>query len=65
MLIRKKPIVLEAEFTKEVTVIHTLEGDMTAQVGDVIVTGVNGERYPIKREIFDKTYDIVGDSNVV
>jgi hypothetical protein len=36
---------------------HTLEGDMHADVGDYIVTGINGEQYPCKPDIFEKTYD--------
>lgn len=44
-------------------IIHTLEGDMTAHKGDVIITGVNGEQYPVARDIFDKTYDIVTKEN--
>lgn len=38
-------------------VIHTLEGDMRADLGDYIIRGVNGEFYPCKPDIFEKTYD--------
>ena len=44
---------------KEGLTIHTLEGDMTAQVGDYIIEGVNGEFYPCKPDIFEKTYEQV------
>jgi hypothetical protein len=37
--------------------IKTLEGVMTVCPGDWIVTGVNGERYPVKPDIFEKTYE--------
>jgi len=37
--------------------IDTLEGEMTAQIGDWIIKGVNGEFYPCKPDIFDKTYE--------
>lgn len=40
-------------------VIHTLEGDHHASVGDFIIKGVNGEFYPCKPDIFDKTYEEV------
>ncbi len=43
MKYRKKPIVIEAYQTREEKVIHTLEGDMKASVGDYIITGVHGE----------------------
>ena len=39
--------------------IKTLEGDMRADYGDWIIRGVNGELYPIKDEIFRKTYEVV------
>jgi len=37
----------------------TLEGTMTAQIGDWIITGVKGERYPCKPDIFEATYEPV------
>ena len=40
-------------------VIQTLEGDMEASFGDFIVKGVNGEFYPCKPDIFEKTYEKV------
>ena len=39
--------------------IKTLEGTMTASVGDYIIKGVNGEFYPCKPDIFEKTYEEV------
>lgn len=38
--------------------IKTLEGEHHASVGDYIIRGVNGELYPCKPDIFEKTYDI-------
>ena len=58
---RKKPVVIEAYQTDKEVIIHTLEGDMTASVGDYIITGVNGEQYPCKPDIFEKTYEPVED----
>lgn len=40
--------------------IVTLEGTMTAQVGDFIIRGVQGEFYPCKPDIFAATYEEVG-----
>lgn len=40
-------------------VIKTLEGDMKASFGDFIIKGVNGEFYPCKPDIFEKTYEEV------
>lgn len=39
-------------------VIKTLEGNLTAVKSDIIIRGVNGEFYPCKPNIFDKTYAI-------
>lgn len=39
--------------------IKTLEGRMRADVGDWIICGVNGEFYPCKPDIFEKTYEPV------
>lgn len=41
--------------------IDTLEGDMTATEGDYIIKGVQGEFYPCKPDIFEETYETVGD----
>lgn len=38
-------------------VIHTLEGDMTTEIGDWIIKGVKGEFYPCKPDIFQATYE--------
>ena len=40
-------------------VIPTLEGNMMVSIGDYVIKGVNGEFYPCKPDIFDKTYEEV------
>ena len=37
--------------------IKTLEGEMRGDLGDWIITGVKGERYPCKPDIFQATYE--------
>lgn len=39
--------------------IHTLEGIMTAKIGDYIIKGAKGELYPCKQDIFEETYERV------
>ena len=39
--------------------IATLEGDHIVCPGDWIITGIKGERYPCKPDIFDATYEPV------
>ena len=49
------------EYAKKNLIIHTLEGKMMAQVNDWIIRGVQGEYYPCKPDIFEKTYEPVVD----
>ena len=37
--------------------IKTLEGTMSADIGDWIIRGVKGELYPCKPDIFEATYE--------
>jgi hypothetical protein len=39
--------------------IKTLEDTMTASYGDWIIKGVNGQFYPCKPDVLQKTYEIV------
>jgi len=57
-LYRKRPIVVSAyqHLGPAPIFISTLEGEMRADPGDWIITGVNGERYPCKPDVFAKTY---------
>ena len=54
---RKKPVVIDAYQTDKEMDIVTLEGVMHADVGDWIITGVKGETYPCKPDVFEKTYE--------
>ena len=73
---RKKPVIIEATQWNKMGDhpsvdykeglgygIHTLEGRMAVTPGDYIITGVHGEEYPCKPDIFDKTYEKVAISN--
>lgn len=44
---------------KDNIIIETLEGEVIASKGDWIIRGVNGEYYPCKPDIFEKTYEEV------
>jgi hypothetical protein len=41
--------------------IKTLEGRMTVAPGDWIITGVKGEHYPCKPDIFEMTYEAIDE----
>lgn len=43
--------------------IKTLEGVMLANIGDYIIKGVQGEYYPCKPDIFEKTNEPVAEDN--
>ena len=43
-------------FEKDSVIIETLEGSHYARKGDWIIRGINGEFYPCKPDIFEKTY---------
>jgi hypothetical protein len=57
----KRPVCVEVrEVRGETETIQTLNGPVTARQGqDFIIKGVNGEEYPIDKEIFEKTYFLV------
>jgi len=55
---RKRPVVIEAVQLTERTEIPTLEGVMVGNPGDWLITGVKGEQYPCKPDIFEATYEV-------
>jgi len=68
MRYRKKPLVVEAVqyepgledgFFDGQPFIRTREGDMRVTLGDFVVTGIEGERYPVKESIFKASYEPV------
>jgi len=59
---RKQPVVISARGPiTEPEDITTLEGVMRGDVGDYIITGIKGETYPCKPDIFAATYESVTD----
>jgi hypothetical protein len=75
MKYRKRPVIIDAEqfWPHEMKwpdrveedknglgfIIHTLEGWYTVTPGDWIITGIKGEKYPCKPDIFEATYEPV------
>lgn len=43
--------------------IPTPEGIMQMSRNDMLITGIKGEIYPCKRDIFERTYDICEESS--
>jgi hypothetical protein len=52
----KLPHIIEAQKSEVTCEIETLEGVMRANVGDYVIVGIKGERYPCKPDIFERTY---------
>lgn len=63
MKFRKKPIIIDAEQwfpeKNEKYFIDTLEGIMEVSPGDWVITGIKGEKYPCKPDIFEQTYEAI------
>lgn len=47
----------------DIFMIETLEGALKVSAGDWIVTGIAGEKYPVKPEIFEATYERVPEQS--
>jgi hypothetical protein len=54
---RRKPVVVSAYQADREMVVQTLEGPLQAVPGDWIITGIKGEQYPCKPEIFERLYE--------
>ncbi len=46
---------------RDYLIVPTLEGPLRASPGDWIIRGLRGELYPIKPDLFERTYDKVGE----
>ncbi|MEP6941831.1 MAG: PGDYG domain-containing protein [Betaproteobacteria bacterium] len=56
---RKRPVQLEVVFATEPGTLATREGDAVYERGDALITGTEGERWPVARARFDPTYEPV------
>jgi hypothetical protein len=45
--------------TRDIALIDTLEGIMRISRGDYVITGIQGEHYGCKSDIFYDTYELV------
>jgi hypothetical protein len=61
--VRKKPIIVHALRMLKDFEVDTIEGTHQGNAGDYLLKGVEGELYPIKIEIFEKTYDIIKEED--
>ena len=61
---QKKPVIVEAYQTEYEVIIQTLEGPLRAAPRDWIITGIRGEQYPCKPDVFERTYQRVADDEI-
>jgi hypothetical protein len=55
---RKKVHCFAVQMNRPFTV-QTLEGEMSGREGDYLLKGVKGELWPVRKEIFEQTYEEV------
>jgi len=61
--VREKPIVVHATQLNFPFKVTTMEGELRGKVGDYLVIGVEGEKYLVDKDTFERTYDIIGGAN--
>ena len=54
---RKRPVVVDVVFAEEDGVLQTREGPVRYVSGDALLTAQTGERWPIERKRFLRTYE--------
>lgn len=54
---RKRPIVITAQRMREPFTTQTMEGEISGNAGDWLITGVLSEQYPCNDGVFRQTYE--------
>jgi len=60
---RTRPVEVTVEFALEPQTVQTLEGPVRCSVGDAIVTGTAGERWPVPHDVFERKYQPAGEQH--
>lgn len=55
----KKPVPVDVEFATADGICQTLEGEVRFRAGDALLTGGQGERWPVRRDLFLSSYEAV------
>jgi hypothetical protein len=55
----KKPIPIRCVQIQEPFMVETMEGNLRGKKGDWLMIGIQGEMYPIDKDIFERTYDLL------
>ena len=61
--VRKKPVIVHATQLNfpEGFEVTTKEGKLKGKPGDYLMIGIDGEKYPCDKSIFERSYDIITD----
>lgn len=62
---RKIEVIIDEYGKVKGIVIETLEGKMEAKIGDYIVKGIKNEFYPVRKDIFEETYEEIEENGRV
>ena len=54
---RSAAAAVEVAFASQPQIVQTLEGPVRCQAGDAILSGVQRERWPVARELFERKYE--------
>jgi len=57
--VRKRPVAMDVVFASANGITATREGKVQHAAGDAILTGVEGETWPIRRPVFLATYEAI------
>ena len=61
--VRKRPVLVKASFAKASSVCDTQEKSVAYEIGDIIVSEVEGELWPVRRDRFSSLYGAAPTAN--
>lgn len=63
-VVRKLAVILKAQRLAGPQQVLTPNGVVWAEAGDILILGESGDKWPIKPDIFERTYEIPTDPGV-
>lgn len=61
MKVVRRPVLLNAEVLESQRTVYTMYGNVLADAGDFIITGIDGEQHPVSSEHFKMLYEVIDD----
>lgn len=53
---KTRNVEVRVEFASQKRTVETLEGPVSCEADDAILTGIAGEQWPVQRDVFDRKY---------